>query len=95
MSMTKKQRNLLIAALVIVAVILLDQWVKALAVAHLRGQMGYAYLDNFIRIEYAENRGAFLSLGAGLSDQARLWIFVFGVVLILGSLLAATYALFR
>jgi signal peptidase II len=77
------KRNAAISAAIVVVLIVLDQWVKALAVANLKNQPGYSFLGNFVRVEYAENRGAFLSLGAGLSDEARLWIFVFGVVLIL------------
>lgn len=88
----KHKKNLLVAAALIFVLIVLDQWVKALAVAHLKGQRGYTYLGEFIHIEYAENRGAFLSLGASLSDEARLWVFVFGVVLILAFCL---YSLFR
>jgi signal peptidase II len=81
--MTKNKKNFTLAGVLIVVLTLLDQWVKFLAVAHLKGQRGYNYFGDFIQIEYAENRGAFLSLGASLSDEARLWVFVFGVVLIL------------
>lgn len=90
--MIKHKKNLLVASAIILVLIVLDQWVKALAVTHLKGQRGYTYLGEFIHIEYAENRGAFLSLGASLSDEARLWVFVFGVVLILAFCL---YSLFR
>lgn len=90
--MMKHKKNLAVAGALILALIVLDQWVKALAVTHLRGQQGFTYFGDFIHIEYAENRGAFLSLGASLSDEARLWVFVFGVVLILAFCL---YSLFR
>jgi len=90
--MTKNKKNLCVAGGLTLALILIDQWVKALAVAHLKGQQGFTYFGDFIQIEYAENRGAFLSLGAGLSEEARLWVFVFGVVLILAFCL---YSLFR
>jgi signal peptidase II len=90
--MGKNKKNLCVAGGLILALILLDQWVKALAVSYLRGREGFSYFGDFIQIEYAENRGAFLSLGAGLSEEARLWVFVFGVVLILAFCL---YSLFR
>lgn len=90
--MTKHKKNIALAAGLIIILTLLDQWVKYLAVAYLKGQRGYAYFGDFIHIEYAENRGAFLSLGASLSDETRFWVFVFGVVLILAFCL---YSLFR
>lgn len=87
----KHKKNVLVAAALIFVLIILDQWVKALAVTHLKGQRGYAFLGELVQIEYAENRGAFLSLGAGLSDDARFWVFVFGVVLILAFCLYSLY----
>lgn len=78
-----EKRNLGIALFVTIFFIVVDQIVKLVAYRSLRGQPGFSYLGNFITFEYAENRGAFLSLGAQLSDSARFWIFVIGVVLIL------------
>ncbi len=40
-----------------------------------------------VRLEYAENSGAFLSLGAGLSEAARGWIFIAGIAAVLAGLL--------
>jgi signal peptidase II len=40
-----------------------------------------SYLNNFIRLEYAENTGAFLSFGAKLSPNLRFWIFTVAVSL--------------
>lgn len=90
--MMKHKKNLAVASVLILVLIVLDQWVKALAVTHLKGRQGFTYFGELVHIEYAENRGAFLSLGASLSDEARLWVFVFGVVLILAFCL---YSLFR
>jgi signal peptidase II len=50
------------------------------------------YLDNHLRLEYAENPGAFLNLGAAFSSQLRFWIFCFGVTL---SLIGLTLYLFK
>jgi signal peptidase II len=50
------------------------------------------YLGDFFRIEYAENPGAFLSLGAGLSADTRFWVFAVAVGLFL---LGASWVLFR
>jgi signal peptidase II len=79
--MTKAQlrkKNLVTATILVVSLIVLDQIVKVLARAYLSGQRGYSYLGGMVQIEYAENRGAFLSLGATLSDSARSALFIFG-----------------
>ena len=39
-----------------------DRVTKRLAVVHLAGAPPQSYLQNTIRLEYAENKGAFLSL---------------------------------
>lgn len=79
----KAKTNALICLVIGVLIIGFDFWLKVLAVKHLKGAQIYSYLSNFVVIEYAENRGAFLSLGANLSDEARTWIFVVGVFFIL------------
>jgi signal peptidase II len=73
-----RNKNLVTAAILIVSLIVLDQIVKIIARAYLAGQHGYSYLGGMVQIEYAENRGAFLSLGATLSDSARSLLFIFG-----------------
>ena len=46
-----------------------------------------SYWNDMLRIGYAENTGAFLGLGSGMSDAAKFWIFVCAVGLILSALL--------
>ncbi len=75
--------NIILSLVTAIVVIALDFWLKVEAVRHLKGITPINYWKNFVVIEYAENRGAFLSLGANLSDQARTWIFVVGVFFIL------------
>jgi signal peptidase II len=87
-----QKRNLFMSAAVIVLLLVLDQWVKVLAVNSLKGFAGHSFLNGFVVVEYAENRGAFLSLGANLSDEARMWLFVVGVFFILAF---CFYSLFR
>ncbi len=77
------RKNILLCFLTAVSVIVLDFWLKIEAVRYLKGTTPSSYWYNTVVIEYAENRGAFLSLGANLSDQARTWIFVVGVFFIL------------
>ncbi|MGE0615873.1 MAG: signal peptidase II [Bacteriovoracia bacterium] len=71
--------------------IALDQWTKVLAQEHIRGQLPRTYWNNFFRFEYSENRGAFLSLGAGLSESMRFWLLVVAVAIVL---VVGLYALF-
>jgi len=72
--------------------IALDQLTKLIAAKTLIRGHRMSYLWDLFRIEYAENRGAFLSLGAGLSDNLRFWIFT---VMVSGVLAGAVYYLFK
>lgn len=76
----------------IFSLIALDQGTKFLAIDHLKGQFPRIYLGGLFRMEYAENSGAFLSLGATLSADLRVLIFVIAVGGFLG---AASWILFR
>ena len=42
----------------------LDRITKVLAIAYLKGRGAFIYLNGLFRLEYAENSGAFLSLGS-------------------------------
>lgn len=60
------------AVLAIVAVSVgLDQWTKKLAVDYLQGEPDQFFLGELFRLTFVENRGAFLSLGANLSEGMR------------------------
>lgn len=65
-----------------------DQATKILAKAHLPSRPPYVLLNGAVRIQYAENTGAFLSLGAELPEEARFFLFV----VLVGSILAAGLA---
>ena len=52
-----------------------DQWTKRLASEHLREVPPTPYLGDTLRIQYAENSGAFLGVGGTLPAQQRFWIF--------------------
>src|SRR5262245_11931400 len=60
-----------------------DQVSKRLAAVHLAGSPRQSYLGDSVRLEYAENDGAFLSLGAGLPRWARTALFSAGAALLL------------
>jgi signal peptidase II len=57
--------------LLIVAVVGCDRATKRLASAHLAGHPAHLYLGDAVRLVYAENAGAFLSLGASWPEWAR------------------------
>jgi len=77
--------------LVLVCCIGADQLTKTWAHDHLRGRATLAYLDGTVRLEYAENPGAFLSLGATLPARWRTAAFTIGAAGIVGAMFA--YAL--
>ncbi len=55
-----------------------DQATKHLARAHLAGAPRRSFLADTVRIDYVENTGAFLSLGATLPARARVALFTVG-----------------
>lgn len=65
------QRYLYVFGLIAICV-LLDRWTKVLAVEHLMGLPPKDVLGSFFQLVYAENTGAFLSLGADLPKVLRL-----------------------
>ncbi len=77
-------------ALVVLGIVLstvgCDRVTKRLAVTNLRGRPAHSYLADTVRLQYVENRGAFLSLGADLPARARTGIFVFGTGLLLAAI---------
>jgi signal peptidase II len=88
--MTKPHRLLLLLFVVLVWVSF-DQATKVIAKRDLAGEPAQEYLGGAVRLEYAENVGSFLSLGASLPAETRFWVFtVFSSLLVLG---LAVYAL--
>jgi signal peptidase II len=70
-----------------------DRVTKHLAIVHLSGAAPQSFLQNTIRLQYAENSGAFLSLGAELPDTLRTMILTVGVAFLL--VLVAILAIHR
>ena len=85
-------RRLPIFLSVFIGQVVLDQWTKQLATAHLKDTPTRSWLGDVFRLQYATNEGAFLSLGATLPPQARYWMLTIGVGVLLLSL--TVYALF-
>lgn len=56
-----------------------DQMTKGLATAVLKAAPPRSYFRDVFRLLYAENAGAFLSLGAELPEAVRFWILTVGL----------------
>jgi len=65
-----------------------DQILKYVAKISLQYSLPVSLLEDFIRLQYAENRGVMLSIGASLSAGLRFWIFVVAVGFLLCGILA-------
>lgn len=63
-----------------------DQGTKQFAVATLKGSPPSTHLGGIVRIEYAENPGAFLGLGGSMPPQVAFWVFVIGMGAVLVAL---------
>lgn len=82
--MTRSKRAVYIIVALIV-LILADHATKWVAIVQLKeSNDAYVFLGNLFRLQYAENTGAFLSLGAGLPDGIRTLIMtgLNGVILV-------------
>jgi signal peptidase II len=86
-AMTRAVRLALVAAVLLCSVSC-DQVAKTLARASLAASPPVSLLDDCVRFELAQNRGAFLSLGESLPGAARYLLFV----VLVGGALALTLA---
>jgi signal peptidase II len=75
---------MVIPAVVLFSCIGCDQWTKSLATEHLRQAPAMSFLGDTLRIQYAENPGAFLGAGSQLSPSTRFAILVVVNALFLG-----------
>lgn len=83
-------KRILLVFGIIAVVIGIDQWSKVWAVNTLMGEPSTSYLNDFFRLTFARNTGAFLSLGSGLSDNLRYWALTILPILVLLFLLYQT-----
>ena len=90
--MPKAGRTLLLLALM-VTTIGCDRVTKHIARTSLEGAPGLSFLADTVRLQYAENTGGFLSLGANLHPPMRTAIFTLGTGLILALTLTAAIKL--
>ncbi len=69
--MTFNLKRILLVLSIILVSVALDQWTKQLAVTHLKHHTDIEYLNGMFKFTFAENTGAFLSLGANSSEGVR------------------------
>ena len=84
-------KRILVLLVVLVVCAGCDQATKSIAQQTMSGKPAQTLAAGIVRLEYTENPGAFLSLGAKLSDDARFWIFTVMVAALLIGLLVFAF----
>jgi len=92
MSATSRLARWLFLGAVMASCVGCDQVTKAIASRDLRGHAPVRLLGNTIQLEYAENTGGFLSIGADLPRPVRSIVFELVSVLAIGGLLVFAIA---
>jgi signal peptidase II len=69
--------------IIVLCVLVLDHATKLAASIWLSHREAVTALDGAILLVYAENAGAFLSLGASLDPEYRFWLFTVGIAVVL------------
>ncbi len=70
--------RLVVTLALVLATLGCDHATKRAAAAALKGEPARSFLGGVVRLQYAENAGAFLGLGAGLPEPVRLAVFALG-----------------
>jgi signal peptidase II len=91
MSMAKSITRYLVFLMLVVSIGGCDRISKDIATDTLAGSPTQSFLFDTVRLTYAENPGAFLSLGAGLSESLRFAIFTIGIGLFLAALIVYAF----
>ena len=85
MTAVTKRARFLLAVLIVITGVGCDQATKQIAAQQLRGTPPISFMHDLVRLQYAENQGAFLGLGNSLSPELRFWLLtVATAVLLLG-----------
>jgi signal peptidase II len=80
-------KRMALIATMLIACVGCDQTSKSLAREHLQGHAITSYFGDTLRLQYAENPGAFLSLGESMSHRWRAAVFTVGVGIVVASVL--------
>jgi signal peptidase II len=90
----QRLKRLILVLVVLLGCVGCDQATKSVARDHLQAHAAMSFLGDTLRLQYAENPGAFLSLGASLPHRWGAAIFtVGGMVFVLATLLYAVVVL--
>lgn len=88
-------KRLGIILLVLPLCVCCDQATKYTVKELLHPYMPVSLFNDVVRLQYAENKGAFLSLGASLPEGTRFWVFTVAVSLALLGLFTCVVVRFR
>lgn len=83
----------LVLLLIVFATIGCDRVTKHVASATIAGEPGQSFFADTVRLEYVENRGAFLSLGADWPSPVRAGVFIVGNAIALVALTVMAWRL--
>ena len=90
----QRLKRLILVLVVLLGCVGCDQATKSVARDHLQAHAAMSFLGDTLRLQYAENPGAFLGLGASLPHRWGAAIFtVGGMVFVLATLLYAVVVL--
>ena len=81
-------KRICLMLMVLVSCVGCDQATKQIVRIQLPESITYSLLGDFIRLQHTQNHGAFLSLGAGLSESLRFAIFTVAVTVALAGMVA-------
>lgn len=79
----KLQTRAVILSIILVVSITADQVTKKIAQIHLAGSETISFFHNVFILQYTENTGGFLGLGAAIPESIRFWVFSVAVTLFL------------
>lgn len=90
----QRLRRIALVSAILIGCVGCDQTTKSLARDHLQGHAAMSFLADTLRLQYAENAGAFLSLGASLPHRWGFAVFTIGgIAFVLATLGYALIAL--
>ncbi|MCB9642217.1 MAG: signal peptidase II [Myxococcales bacterium] len=84
--MKKRWDKLMLMGMVLSFCVGCDQTTKRVAEHTLKGSPMQSMLGDTIRLQYAENTGAFLGMGAGFPQELKFWVFFLLPILMLGGM---------
>lgn len=83
MGSASRIKRLILGVAILSSSILLDQATKNIATQHLKLKPSFSFMGDSVRLQYAENKGAFLGLGNRLSPTVRFWLLTVATTLLL------------